>query len=238
MTRIRWTTRARYTALDPDGFVRAHRVAEWFQEAAVHASSAAGYPPARYAEIGASWMVRQLEIAVDEPVEYDEPVTIETWVSDLRRFRSHREYRALGASGRVVARGRAEWLLLELRDGRARPRLPDDEMRAAFAPGGDVVLETGLPLDRPDGAPGREMTRSVVATELDRHHHVNHTAYVGWIEDAGLSIAAARLLYEKDARLGDDLSVVSFVSATRGLVEVTRPSGRIMVAGVSVRRPS
>jgi acyl-CoA thioesterase FadM len=236
--RTSWTTRAPYTAIGLDGHVRIARVAEWFQEAAVHASTAAGYPPSRYDELSASWIVRELEVVIDRPIAYDEAVTIETWVSDLRRFRSHRDYRVLDASGSVVARGRADWLFVEEKKGRVRPKVPDDEMVAAFPPIAEIAVGGEIPLDEPTGEPFVRMKREVRASEIDRHFHVNHTAYVAWLEDVSLPVRVApprhvRLLYERDARLGDELEVRLHPTAAGGHgIQVFRNTERILLAVV------
>src|SRR5688572_30515842 len=100
--RTRWTTEIGYSGLTPPGETRLYRIAEYFQEAAVHSSTAGGYPPARYQEMGKSWFVHELEVMIDHPVGYGEKIAVETWISDVRRFRTHREYLVFDGAGRVV----------------------------------------------------------------------------------------------------------------------------------------
>ncbi len=232
MGRTRWSTEVAYSGLTPEGTVRLYRVAEWLQEAAVHASRTGGYPPSKYEEMGASWFVQDLDVVMDRPIEYGERITVETWVSDLRRFRTHREYLVFDADERVVARGRADWLFLQQDpiSRRVKPMIPDGAMKAAFPIVDDHAIHDHLDLALPDAPPRIEMPRHVRATELDRHAHVNHTAYVAWIEDLDLPVRRARLRFEKDARPGDELLVRAWFDGRSGTGEARRGDTRILTA--------
>jgi acyl-CoA thioesterase FadM len=232
--RTRWSTEVGYSGLSPSGATRMHRVAEWFQDAAVHASREGGYPPSRYETMGRSWFVKELELIVDHPIEYGETITVETWISDVRRFRSHREYRVFDGGGRVVARGRVDWLFLEQDPAtrKVRPAIPDEEMVTAFPVVDERAIEDPLQLIIPDAPPTLEMHRVVRPSEIDRHDHVNHTAYVRWIEDLALPIQRIQLRFEKDARPGDELSVRAWFDGDRGFVEARRADGRILLAAL------
>jgi acyl-CoA thioesterase FadM len=235
MTRTRWTTEVGYSGLTPSGTTRLNRVAEWFQDAAARASDEGGYPPERYREMGASWFVHELEVVIDQPIGYGEKITVETWVSDLRRFRSHREYRTSDASGRVLARGRADWLFLKLDpiSRRVRPRVPDEAMKTAFPRIDEVVIKEPFEVVVPETAPSLEMSRRVRPTELDLHEHVNHTAYVAWLEDLGIPLHRVHMRFEKDARPNDELSVRAWLEGGEGVVEVLREDERILSARIA-----
>jgi acyl-CoA thioesterase FadM len=232
MGRSRWSTEVAYSGLTPEGTVRLNRVAEWFQEAAVHASLTGGYPPSRYEEMGASWFVSELEVAVDRPIGYGEKIEVETWISDLRRFRTHREYRVFDARGEIVARGRADWLFLQQDPvtRKIRPRLPDEPLKAAFPIIADRAMTDELDLELPSSAPKLEVVRTVRPTELDRHEHVNHTAYVAWLEDLELRARRVHIRFEKDARPGDEIALRVWSDGSRGIVEARRADVRILVA--------
>lgn len=198
--RSTWTTTVGLSSEGPSGHVQPQRILEWMQEAAAHASFLGGYPPARYLELGASWFIHEIQLAVDRPIRCRDELTVETWVSDLRRFRSRRQYR-LTVGGVIVARAEADWLLLE-RDpdtGKIRPRHPDEALKAAFPRVPETVLLPGeIPDldDEPERAPDLDVdVRHVHPTEIDRHGHVNNVVYLRWVEDH------ARL------RLGDALEL-------------------------------
>jgi acyl-CoA thioesterase FadM len=233
--RTRWSTQVPYSGLSPSGTARLYRIAEWFQESAVIASTEGGYPPQRYEQMGASWFVKELEVVIDQPIRYGAQIAVETWVSDLRRFRSHREYRVLDPEGRVVARGCADWLFLSMDPAsrRVKPILPDDEMKSVFPRIDERVIDDQLELAIPDAPPSIEVVRKVRPTELDQHEHVNHTAYVAWIEDLDLPIRRVHLCFEKDARPGDELCVRAWFEGGRGVAEIRRGSERILSAAIA-----
>lgn len=211
---VQWRGAVRLSEVGPEGRVWPHRYLEWMQEAAAAASSAGGYPPDRYQQMGAAWFIREINLAVDRDIEFGDEVELDTWVSDLRRFRSRRQYR-VRVGDEVVARAEADWLFLSLDRAtmKVKPKHPDDAMKAAFP----IVPERVLAPDEvptwPE-APGavlQRRERRVEPTEIDRHGHVNHVHYLAWLEDqareAGEAgpLTFARLFYEADARPLDPL---------------------------------
>ena len=234
-----YETRVRMSELGPEGRVLPHRVLEWMQEAAAFASYEAGYPPSRYRRMGAAWFIREILLSIDAPVEYGEPIRVDTWVSDLRRFRSRREYRVL-AAGRPVAVGQADWFFLSFGDeGRVlRPLRPDEDMKAAFPRRAEHVVVPGrVPgwpkLDERDA--GWCSERTVQPLEIDHNGHVNHVHYLAWLEDQALAQGAAplssvRLHYENDARVGDPVTVSGGRVSGGTYHEVHRGSDRLLRA--------
>jgi acyl-CoA thioester hydrolase len=210
-----WRTTAGLGAEGPNGAVMPQRVLEWMQDAAANASTLAGHPPERYRALGAGWFVKELSIAIDRPIRYRDPIAIETWVSDFRRFRSRRDYR-LYVNDTIAARAFADWMLLE-RDpdsGRVRPLRADQELLAAFPIDPEHAIERDEIPSWNEQAIEAIDRRTVRATELDRHRHVNHTVYLGWVEDHvramlgdETELKCARIEYESDAKLGDEIGL-------------------------------
>lgn len=232
-------TRVRMSELGPEGRVLPHRVLEWMQEAAAFDSCEAGYPPSRYHAMGAAWFIREILLSIESPVAYGEPIRVQTWVSELRRFRSRREYR-ISAAGRRAAVGQADWLLVSLpNEGRSlRPLHLDDEMRAAFP----RRAEHAVAPDRVPGwpKPGERgavwcCERTVQPLEIDHNGHVNHVHYLAWLEDQALAggeepLSRVRLHYENDARIGEKLSVSCRRVDGGTYHEVRRGSDRLLRA--------
>ncbi len=149
--RVRWTQRVSLADLGARSVLEPHRALERMQDAAAYASFLGGYPPKRYRALGAGWFIREVLLSLDGPLHDDDLLTIETWVSDLRRFRSHREYRAT-AQGRTVFRAQVDWLFLERNQdtGRFKPRLVGSALKAAFPRIPDRVLGEDETLAWPD----------------------------------------------------------------------------------------
>ncbi|MCK6550269.1 thioesterase [Myxococcota bacterium] len=245
--RARLSVRAGISSDGPNGRVLPERLLEWLQEAAAHGSDVAGYPPERYEGMGAGWIISETRFVIDRPIAYRDALVVETWVSDLRRFRSHRQYRVTRGD-EVVARAEIDWMLLE-RDaatGKVRPLRPDAEMVAAFPRHDERVLaKDELPEIGPAPASEPELTddeRVVRPTEIDRNGHVNNVHYLGWLEDHARralgdasELAAVHLEYLQEASLGDRVTVRGW-SLGRGLVrqDVVR-DGKPVLSAVSRR---
>ncbi len=186
----------------------------WLQEAAVLASTEAGYPKSKYEALGVTWVMRSIELSIDRALHHLEPIEIQTWIQSFKRIRSRREY--LGRCGEeIVLRATAQWIFVrwDPKTG-PKPMTPDPSLQNAFVFEPDqVALEPELQL------PGRELpsdapsARSVQPSELDHLGHVNNTVYLGWLEDhARLSgqkgrLARAKIEFLADAKAQDRLTL-------------------------------
>ena len=113
-----------YTLVIPAEAIDANRHANnveyvrWMQEAAIsHADAAGGTTATRAA--GASWVVRSHHVEYLRPVFADETVTLQTWVSTLRKTSSLRKYRFVRGS-ELIARGETMWVFVDASTGRPR----------------------------------------------------------------------------------------------------------------------
>ncbi len=175
--------RVRHYELDAAGRVHGADIVQYMQEAAIEASTAAGFSPEWYREHNTAWVVRRLTVRYLAPVTYGDTVEVATWVAAMRGVRSTREY-DLTRAGTRVARGRVEWVYLDRRTGQP-VRFPED-FAAAFAPTGEVEdLSVRLPGARPtEGAHRHVSPRRVQFHEVDPARHVSHAAYLHWLGQA------------------------------------------------------
>jgi len=160
---------------------RAGDVWRCFQEAAVEASSRAGWPPQRYRTAGTAFVVRSMVVRHQREATYGEQTRGRTWVSRFRRdIFSTREVRLLGEDGATLAEGTQEWahVSAELAPKRAGP-----ELIAAFP-----VHDEGRHVTLPDWEelPGATTRFSFHAwyTWMDPLDHVNHPGYVDFCDEA------------------------------------------------------
>ena len=209
--------------LRSDGAVGHAVFLQWFQEAAFEASAAGGFGIKQYDAMGAAWVMRSIDVEFLGSPHYLEEIEISTWVSDLHRVRSHREYEAYRASDHtLLARARVDWVFLDLTTYAPRRVLP--AMRTLLEPGGQSALAA---IHWPDLTTGKslghfEATRRVQVYELDQMQHVNNAVYVNWIEqqeqdawgtwgqaDAELNISRHNIEYRQAAVGNDSLLLVS-----------------------------
>ena len=94
------------------------------------------------------WVIRRITFRGGRPLRYGDPLDVTTWVSKVGKTSPTREYRLDSPSrGTTVARVRTHWVYVDAATGQPKP-IPD-ELRAAFAPTGEVPEEL---LAVPDGA--------------------------------------------------------------------------------------
>lgn len=81
----------------------------WMQHAAVAHSTANGWSPARYNELGAGWVVRSHQITYLRPAFAGDRLVIGTWVENMRPATSLRRYEIHGDNGALLARAETDW---------------------------------------------------------------------------------------------------------------------------------
>lgn len=95
-------------AIDPLGHVNNITYLQWMQSAALAHSAAQGWPHEEYVRLGAGWVVRSHAIEYLQPAYEGDLVLVRTWVADMKKVTSRREYRILR---RVPERDRGETVL-------------------------------------------------------------------------------------------------------------------------------
>ncbi len=245
--------RVRNVECDAHGVLTPANMLRYMQEAAMDASTAAGYSVAWYNDHARMWLIRETDLAIARWPGMDATVTVTTWVADFRRVRSRRAYE-LRCEGALVARAFTDWVYLDT--ATMRPTTAPEVMVAAFWPDGppaDTPPREPFPAvgDVPDDAFG--MQRLVLWSDLDQAAHVNNAIYLAAMEDCaalapGSGVLAPdpdsdaapaprryRIQYREPALLGDTLAVRTWVtgagatSARRWYV-VTRAGGDALLA--------
>lgn len=112
--------------IDDQGHVNNLAYLRWMQEAAIAHSSAQGWPPERYHELGAGWVVRSHWIEYLQSALLNDEIVVRTWVSDFRKIRSLRKYHIIRpADDAVLARAKTDWTFVGFPTGAPR-RIPPD----------------------------------------------------------------------------------------------------------------
>lgn len=177
--------RIRHYEQDSFGHVNNAVYANYLQEAAIEASTDAGFSPAWYELNETGWVIRELAIRYYLQAAYGDELSVKTWVSDIRRVSSTREYlMTRSVDNARVARARVNWVYLDTRTG--KPARVTDNFALAFEPSGKSE-ELGIRLQKPqktDDAFRYRSRRRVQTYELDTLRHVNNAVYLHWIEQA------------------------------------------------------
>jgi acyl-CoA thioester hydrolase len=84
----------------------------WMQEAAIAHSTALGWSPEKYIEMGAGWVVRSHKITYLKPAFEGDEIVIKTWVSNIRPVTSLRRYRIFNQHGETLAEADTDWAFI------------------------------------------------------------------------------------------------------------------------------
>ena len=104
----------------------------WSLKAAVAHSSHVGWPPERYQQLGAGWIVRSHNITYKVPALLNDEIIIRTWIADAERVSSRRKYEIIRAvDNRVCATAETQWVFVDFTTFKLVP-IPED-IRMAFA---------------------------------------------------------------------------------------------------------
>lgn len=116
--------------IDDLGHVSNLRYVAWLQDAAIAHSSARGWPPERYHQIGAFWVVRRHAIEYRRAALLGDAIVVRTWVAALGRVDSLRRYEIRRAQdGALLADAETRWVFV---DRAFVPRRIDPAVAAAF----------------------------------------------------------------------------------------------------------
>jgi acyl-CoA thioesterase FadM len=188
-------------AFSPRDAARAGDVWRCFQEAAVEASTRAGWPPQRYREARTAFVVRQMTVVHHREATYGEHTRARTWVWRFRRDTiSTREVRLLGDDG-PVASASQEWVHVS---AELKPARAGVELTSCF-PNHDEGPPVAFPEWEPEPGATHSFRVKCWYTWMDPLAHVNHPAYVDWCDEGisrvmverGLSPVALQPVAEK-----------------------------------------
>jgi acyl-CoA thioester hydrolase len=225
-----WRFDVRTYELDEYGHVNNAVYHNYLEEGATQASAAAGFPYDWYMARRCLWVIRRMTIRYLTPLRYGDTAELRTWVSDVHRVYSHREYdlRRVGDDQPVV-RARVKWVYVDM--DTMRPQRIPEEFEAGFEPTNELE-DLDIHLHNPtrfENSPRFESRRVVQRYELDPAAHVNNAVYLNWIEQSafdalrrigwpdhrlreiGLGIyqVAHDIEYLQSARNGDPIVVIS-----------------------------
>lgn len=115
--------------IDNLGHAGNYHYVRWMQHAAVAHSTANGWPPERYDELGAGWVVRSHRITYLKPALEGDRLVIRTWVENMRPATSLRRYEMVHPDGTVLAKAETDWAFVNYEKQKA-VRIPPEVARS------------------------------------------------------------------------------------------------------------
>lgn len=208
----------RYYELGGDGALRLRTLLDYLQDAAAEHAALLGIGMEALMAREITWVLSPLLLEVGRYPGGGERVCVETWPSSREGISAAREFLVSDAAGRVVARARTLWVLVDVR--RRRPlrlatALPD------YPLSGIRALERDFST-LPAPAEDREAERfPVLRGDLDVNRHVNNAVYVAWALESAVGRfgrtaqpAEVEVLFRAEAFAGD--VVLARCAAERG----------------------
>lgn len=95
--------------IDEYGHAGNYHYVKWMQHAAIAHSTANGWSPREYTELGAGWVVRLHKITYLKPAFEGDSIIIRTWVANMKPATSLRKYEIRGAGGVLLAKAETDW---------------------------------------------------------------------------------------------------------------------------------
>jgi acyl-ACP thioesterase len=171
--------RVRFDEAGPDGRIRTSVLLRYAQDVAWRHSEELGFDRGWYQARGLGWVVRGVELQLDEPIPIGHTLRVSTAVVGHRRIWARRLGECGLADGRPAASVTTDWVLLDARNRVVR--IPEDFGIAFTNP--EVQSEI-LRVPAPAGEVVGEVEVRVRPSDLDPLGHVNNAVYVDWLEEA------------------------------------------------------
>jgi len=173
-----------------------------------------GFGIASLNEDNYTWVLSRLAIELDEmPYQYEE-FTIQTWVENIYRLFTDRNFAIINKDGKKIGYARSVWAMINLAS-----RKPADLL--ALHGGGivDYVCEEPCPIEKPSRikVDTQEVTSTLVAkySDIDINGHVNSIRYIEHILDLfplemykTKRIRRFEMAYVAESYYGDELSFI------------------------------
>lgn len=119
-------------AEDANGHVNNVVYVQWMQDVAIlHSNSVGGREAMR--AVGCTWVVRSHKVEYVSPAFAGDCIEASTWVLNVQRARSLRQYRFVRTSdAKLLAQGETEWVFVNAQTG--RPTAIPENVRNCYLP--------------------------------------------------------------------------------------------------------
>lgn len=168
--------------VDASGRLKLSALADYFQEAAAHHTTARQIGPYQLKKYHLAWVLSRLRIDIERYPGWGEKLLVTTWPKGEATLSAPRDFLLTDESGQPVANATSLWLLIDTDAMRPRPlsALPVDF---------PVDLSRVPALPEP---PGKIAVPPVITTirrrtpdpcDIDLNGHLNNACYLDWVSD-------------------------------------------------------
>ena len=163
---------------DKNGLLKFASLMLMLQEAAVEHADIIGIGQKDLSPRGLGWAMLKASIKTFKIPPWGERVKIKTWVSEVGRVSTNREFSVFSSEGEKLYEIRTQWVLFDLSKRRIeRLQILNADLGANGIPASDDSLEGKIP-----SLETRPISVALRATrnDIDLNSHVNNATYVSW----------------------------------------------------------
>ncbi len=189
-----------------------------------------------------SWVLSRLKIWIDRLPNYDETVTVKTYIQGVDKYFYHRDFTVMDADGIEIIRANSVWGLMDIVKRRISS-IPQWML--------DVTpIYTGVkPVER---VSGKIKAITEVETErrfdirwhdIDSNQHVNNTKYVEWLLESvptdilnDNTLSSIDINFKNESVLGDKITTQSQAIEEGFIHKIQNQNGQELVTGETVWR--
>ena len=209
----------RFDECGRDGRMRAAALLRHAQDVAWLHSERLEYGRAWYEARGVGWVVRGIDLLIDQPPHSNEVITATTSLAGFRHVMARRHTRLFTASGCVIADAAIDWVMT---DAEGRPSRFPAEFETFVQRVGATFLPIKIPAAPPEGTSTRTVEIPLRTSDIDPLGHVNHAAWLEIVEEA-LAAAAPEQLAATRRRIR--LEYLAVTEGTRAIVQISQEQG-------------
>ena len=158
-----------------------------------------------------SWVLSRLKIWIDRLPNYDETVTVKTYVQEIDKYFYHRDFKVIDASGTEIIRANSVWGLMDI--VKRRITSVPDWMRAITPTYTEEKFVQKVSGKIPPVTDAHiEKRFDIRWHDIDSNQHTNNTKYMEWLMESvpvellnNGKIQSIDIIFKNESVLGDKI---------------------------------
>lgn len=181
-----------------------------FQEIGAVHSSKFGYGLNDSKKTGLFWVILNWKLKVFKRPEWNEKLTISTWLTHHTHIYFYRDFKVLNSSGELVAVATSRWILFDF-NKKGVFKIGDSFFENYCKVIDENVFNTKLEekIKEPENCTLADKY-TILKRDIDGNHHVNNLNYLDFAYEVipeNIDFQNVEIMYKNEAKLGDTLDL-------------------------------
>ena len=204
---------------DMNAVMSIQNIVKYYMETAIDHSESVGYTFEWLAKEQRGWVVLNWFIKMYEYPKFTDNIKISTWAKKGNSLQATRYFTMEDENGKVYSEAASRWAFLDL--AKRHPTRFTEEMYEVNTCDKEAPFDPGnfaLPKEKEEMLVS-EKNIEIRRSETDTNGHVNNVCYVQWACDnipddiySGYMAEEIRVLYRKECRYGDNVTVKTYIT--------------------------